>query len=99
MQQANLALLALGQMPSPDGRKLPVDLQAAKMFIDQLEMLAAKTRGNLTTAESGLLQNQLTAARLAFVSAIEQPLHGSHHVPVEPGPETGQAKTAGKSTG
>jgi hypothetical protein len=41
------------------------------MFIDQLEMLEVKTRGNLKADETKLLKQSLTALRLAFVQAID----------------------------
>ena len=51
MQQTNLALMLLGRVPSPETGKTVRDLESAKMFIDQLEMLEAKTRGNLDPQE------------------------------------------------
>ena len=78
MQQASMALALLGRVPGPDGKNLSPDLNSAKMFIDQLEMLEAKTRGNLTGDESKLLQQNLTAIRLAFVETLEDQMHGSH---------------------
>jgi hypothetical protein len=44
MQQANMAMLYLGQMPHPETGQPLRDLDAARMFIDQLEMLEVKTR-------------------------------------------------------
>ena len=41
------------------------------MFIDQLEMLETKTKGNLTREESGLLKQSLMSLRLSFVEAVE----------------------------
>lgn len=77
MQQANLALVMLGRVPGPDGRAIPPDIEAARMFIDQMEMLEAKTKGNLSADESKLLQQQLSAVRMAFVEAVESQLSGS----------------------
>jgi hypothetical protein len=42
------------------------------MFIDQLEMLEVKTKGNLDKREEGLLKQSLTALRMAFVEAANQ---------------------------
>lgn len=73
LQQANLASACLGLAPDPETGRAEVDLRAATVFIDTLEMLEAKTRGNLTPAEAGLLADTLTHLRLAFVQASERP--------------------------
>jgi hypothetical protein len=71
MQQTNLALMLLGKSPHPESQKTILDLDGAKMFIDQLEMLEVKTKGNLKADEANLLTQSLTALRLAFVQAID----------------------------
>ena len=71
MQQAQMAMLYLGQMPHPETGQPVCDFDAARMFIDQLEMLAVKTKGNLGKEEEELLKKSLSSARLAFVQAVE----------------------------
>ena len=71
MQQTNLALMLLGKSLHPETQKRILDLDGAKMFIDQLEMLEVKTQGNLKADEAKLLKQSLTALRLAFVQAID----------------------------
>jgi hypothetical protein len=39
------------------------------MFIDQLEMIQEKTRGNLTNEEAMVLRNTLSNLQMAFVEA------------------------------
>ena len=73
MQQASMAMMLLGQMPNPQTGKTVRDLEGAKFFIDQLEMLEAKTKGNLSREEQGLLKQNLMTLRLAFVEAVEKP--------------------------
>ncbi len=73
MQQTNLALMLLGKAPHPETQKTILDIDGAKMFIDQLEMLEVKTQGNLKADEAKLLKQSLTALRLAFVQAIDSP--------------------------
>jgi hypothetical protein len=46
-----------------------VNLDLAKMFIDQLEMIQEKTRGNLTNEETAVLRNTLSNLQMAFVEA------------------------------
>jgi hypothetical protein len=69
MMQAQNVLYLLGKIPTPDGRALPPDLASAKMFIDQLEAIEFKTKGNLSSQESKLLQDTLAQLRLVFVEA------------------------------
>src|SRR3984885_3935356 len=67
MMQAQNIFYVLGRIPSPDGRPIPPNLEAAKLLIDQLEMIQEKTRGNLSNQESSILDDALKNVRLAFV--------------------------------
>ena len=73
LQQTNLALMLLGKMPNPETHETMRDLEAARLFIDQLEMLETKTKGNLNRDEARLLQQSLMSLRMAFVEAVEAP--------------------------
>ncbi len=73
LQQSNMALMLLGKVAHPESGQVVRDLEAARLFIDQLEMLETKTRGNLTKEESNLLKQSLMTLRLAFVEAAEEP--------------------------
>ena len=70
MQQASLALMFLGVTPHPETGKKLFDLDNAQMFIAQLDMLEAKTSGNLSPDEAALLKQSLTTVRMAFVQAV-----------------------------
>lgn len=72
MQQTNLALMFLGRVPHPESGQTVRDVETARLFIDQLEMLAVKTKGNLDKREQALIQQSLTELRLAFVEAVEE---------------------------
>jgi len=72
IQQTNMASIFLGLTPHPQTGQVAQELEHAKYFIDQLEMLAAKTRGNLDKREEALLQQSLTSLRLAFVEAVSK---------------------------
>src|SRR5947207_3432224 len=63
LQQTNMALMLLGKSPHPETQKTIQDIDGAKMFIDQLEMLEVKTQGNLNADEAKLLKQSLTALR------------------------------------
>lgn len=68
MHSQNAAFF-LGQIPNPQTEKPEVNLDMARLFIDQLEMVREKTAGNLSKEESEILANTLTNLRLAFVAA------------------------------
>src|SRR5437867_2677959 len=71
IQQANMAMMLLGKVAHPETGKTIRDLEAAKLFIDQLEMLEAKTKGNLSKEEAAMLKQNLMGLRMAFVEAVE----------------------------
>ncbi len=71
IQHSNMALMCLGQVPHPDSGEMVQDLESARMLIDQLEMLEAKTKGNLDQREESLLKKALSAVRMAFVETVE----------------------------
>lgn len=70
MQQANMAMMLLGRVPHPESGETVQDLDGARLFIDQLEMIEAKTKGNLNKDEEALLRQSLTSLRMAFVEAV-----------------------------
>ena len=69
MMQVQNIFYVLGRIPSPDGRPIPPNLEAAKILIDQLEMVQEKTRNNLSAQESTILDDALKNVRLAFVES------------------------------
>jgi Domain of unknown function (DUF1844) len=75
MLQAQQASLFLGRIPNPQSGQSEVLLEPAKLFIDHLEMIREKTRGNLTAQEAEILNGVLTDLQMAFVqaSATAQP--------------------------
>ena len=72
LQQTNLAMMFLGRVPHPETGEHTRDLDMAQMFIEQLEMLEAKTKNNLTKQEEGLLRQSLTAVHMAYVDAANE---------------------------
>jgi hypothetical protein len=73
IQQSNMAMLLMGKVPHPQSGEIVRDIEAARLFIDQLEMLEAKTKGNLSKEEEHLLKQSLMSLRMAFVDAVESP--------------------------
>jgi uncharacterized protein DUF1844 len=73
MMHAQNAALFLGQIPNPQTGKGEVNLELARMFIDQLAMIQEKTRGNLTQEEATVLRNALSNLQMAFVEVSQNP--------------------------
>jgi hypothetical protein len=63
------AAMNLGMAQTPDGGRTPVDLEAARHWIDMLGMLDQKTQGNLNDEEASVLENVLAYLRMQFVAA------------------------------
>lgn len=70
-QHAEMALMFLGRVPHPQTGEKVQDLETARLFISQLEMIEAKTKGNLSAREQALLKQGLMATRMAFVEVVE----------------------------
>ncbi len=65
---AGEAAMCLGLAQTPDGSKLPIDLETARHMIDMLGMLQQKTKGNLTAEEDNVIENILAYLRMQFVA-------------------------------
>jgi hypothetical protein len=87
MMQAQNAALFLGQIPNPQTGQGEVNLELAKMFIDQLGMIQEKTRGNLTNEEAAVLKNTLSNLQMAFVEVSQEKRGGKVEAPPQPAPK------------
>jgi hypothetical protein len=96
IQQTNMAMMLLGKLAHPESGKIYKDVEAARLFIDQLEMLETKTKGNLTKEESALLKQSLMNLRLAFVEAVDSAAPHRESVPKE---SSGPTNAAGSTPG
>ena len=97
VQQTNMAMIFLGKAPHPQTGKTHKNLDTAQMFIDQLEMLETKTKGNLSKDEETLLKQSLGHLRLAYVEAVNEQGKGEAPKPApeaippaEPTPQTAE---------
>ena len=72
VMHAQNAALFLGQIPNPKTGQGEVNLDLARMFIDQLAMIQEKTRGNLTTEEAKVLSNALSNLQMAYVEVARE---------------------------
>jgi Domain of unknown function (DUF1844) len=87
LMHAQNAALFLGQIPNPKTGQGEVNLDLARMFIDQLAMIQEKTRGNLTSEETKVLSNALSNLQMAYVEvAREHPEGAGQPEPPEAAP-------------
>ncbi|MDD2240176.1 MAG: DUF1844 domain-containing protein [Kiritimatiellae bacterium] len=75
----------LGKTLNPLTHKTEKNLEAAQSSIDMLDMLSAKTQGNLSENESKLLTNVLAELKLNYVETLNEK-------PAEPAPEIEKSK-------
>src|ERR1700732_3954857 len=73
------------EIPNPKTGEGEVNLELAKMFIDQLAMIQEKTRGNLTNEETTVLRNTLSNLQMAYVEVARSQAGGTASTPA---PET-----------
>jgi Domain of unknown function (DUF1844) len=100
MMHARNAAFCLGQIPNPKTGEPELNLDAARMFIDQLEMVQEKTRGNLTNEETMVLRNTLTDLQMAYVEAsgTARPPSAPEAAAQTEAPAVPQGATSGEQT-
>ena len=69
MSMASAALVGMGLAPHPQTKKTSKNLDTARLNIDLLNMLKAKTQNNLTNEEQKFLDSVLHDVRLKYVQA------------------------------
>lgn len=85
MMQAQNAAFMLGQIPHPQTGKGEVNLGMAKLFIDQLVMIRAKTNGNLNHEELAVLNNAISNLQMVFFEASQGRGDAAHGHAEQPG--------------
>ena len=70
---ATQTLMLLGHLPHPETGEKAVNVDQAQATIDILEMLAEKTKGNLSREEEEGVAEILSELRMAFVHAVSGP--------------------------
>jgi hypothetical protein len=66
------AMVHLGAAPNPVSGETKPDLIQAKQMIDLLDVLKAKTAGNLTAGESAILDDLLFDLRMRYLEAVRR---------------------------
>jgi len=72
LQFQTSAWVGLGKLPNPITQKIERDLEAAKLAIDMLDMIKAKTKGNLTEEEDRLITQISKDLKLNYVDELEK---------------------------
>lgn len=67
-----MGLVYLGEIPDPGTDEVTVDLDQARHSIDLLDMLEAKTRGNLSADEEHLLRTLEEELKLKYVRLTQK---------------------------
>lgn len=62
----------LGKIPHPMTNKIERDIEQARMSIDILDMLKARTQGNLSDDETRMLDHILRELKLNFVDELNK---------------------------
>ncbi len=90
---AQSALIGLGKVINPASQKTEINLEAAQQAIDMLDMLEAKTKGNLDAEEEKMLKQTLSMLKLNYVeTANAQPSAAASSAPAgEPAPAADKA--------
>jgi len=93
MMLSSSAMQQLGKIINPMTGKTEIQLEAAQATIDMVEMLDAKTKGNLDQEEERLIKNILTSLRMNYVETAAAtpappPTAPVAEKPVEPSPAT-----------
>ena len=93
MMHAQNAALFLGQISNPKTGQGEVNLELAKMFIDQLAMIQEKTRGNLSSEEAAVLRNTLSNLQMVYVEVAQQAPKGATQQPTAEATPEASTKT------
>ena len=70
---ATTAFAYLGGLQDPETEEVWVELEMAKRMIDTIDLLKAKTKGNLTAPEGNFLENTLYNLKMSYVRMANQP--------------------------
>ncbi|MDZ7361622.1 MAG: DUF1844 domain-containing protein [candidate division KSB1 bacterium] len=62
----------LGKVPNPMTEKIERDLEQARMSIDMLDMIKARTQGNLSDDENKLLDHALRELKLNYIDELDK---------------------------
>jgi len=80
IQNQQIAMMAMGKIKNPVTDKIDRNLDHAKIYIDTLDMLFAKTKSNLTEYEEKFLAETLKELKLNYVDEVDKDKNKSESV-------------------
>ena len=86
VQQLYLSAMIQMGLGAQEGQRPRIDVIGARQTIDLLNVLAEKTKGNLTAAEDRMLQTVLFEARMAFLEITNMIAMQGVQAPPPPAP-------------
>ncbi|MFI5236891.1 MAG: DUF1844 domain-containing protein [Ignavibacteriales bacterium] len=72
LQNQQIAMMAMGKLKNPVTDKIDRNLEHAKIYIDTIDMLHAKTKGNLSEYEEKFLAEILKELKLNYVDEMDK---------------------------
>lgn len=72
LQNQQLGMMSMGKLKNPVTDKIDRNLEFAKMSIDTLDMIAAKTKGNLSDYEDKFLNEVIKDLKLNYVDEVSK---------------------------
>jgi hypothetical protein len=72
IQNQQIAMMSMGKIKNPVTDKIERNLEHAKIYIDTLDMLLEKTKGNLSDYEEKFLTETLKELKLNYVDEVDK---------------------------
>jgi hypothetical protein len=72
IQNQQIAMMSMGKIKNPVTDRVERNLEHAKIYIDTLDMLLAKTKGNLSEYEEKILIEILKDLKLNYVDEVDK---------------------------
>ena len=72
LQNQQLAMMSMGKIKNPMTDKIDRNMEFAKMSIDTLDMLVAKTKGNLSEYEEKFITEVVRELKLNYVDEVSK---------------------------
>lgn len=72
IQNQQIAMMSMGKIKNPVTDRIERNLEHAKIYIDTLDMLLAKTKGNLSEYEEKFLIETLKDLKLNYVDEADK---------------------------
>lgn len=72
IQNQQIAMMSMGKIKNPVTDRIERNLDHAKIYIDTLDMLMAKTKGNLSEYEEKFLIETLKDLKLNYVDEVDK---------------------------